>query len=33
MNDYEEKAGMTYLQVKLCDTCLMALRYTYDTIR
>ena len=29
MNAYEGKAGMVYLQVKLCDPCLSALRYTY----
>ena len=27
MNAYEGKAGMVYLQVKLCDPCLSALRY------
>ena len=35
VNAYEEKAGMVYLQVKLCDPCLSALRYTQyikDTI-
>ena len=29
MNAYEEKAGMVYWQIKLCDPCLSALRYTY----
>ena len=28
MNAYEGKAGMVYLQIKLCDPCLSALRYT-----
>jgi len=28
VNAYEGKAGMVYLQVKLCDPCLSALRYT-----
>jgi len=26
VNAYEGKAGMVYLQVKLCDPCLSALR-------
>ena len=29
VNAYEVKAGMVYLQVKLCDPRLSALRYTY----
>jgi len=28
VNAYEGKAGMVYLQVKLCDPCLSALRNT-----
>jgi len=28
VNAYDGKAGMVYLQVKLCDPCLSALRYT-----
>ena len=28
VNAYEGKAGMVYLQIKLCDPCLSALRYT-----
>jgi len=27
VNAYEGKAGVVYLQVKLCDPCLSALRY------
>ena len=32
MNAYEGKAGMVYLQVKLCDPCLSALRYSLHSI-
>jgi len=28
VNAYKGKAGMVYLQIKLCDPCLSALRYT-----